>query len=120
MVDPVSIGLAIGAIGAGSSAAGTAAGLGAAAGAGAGAAGAGLTGALGSAALGAAAAGTAGALAGKGAAASPTLSDAPAAPQQQQQPSTMAPKAKFQRPTFFGENATPAVGQFGQKTLLGQ
>lgn len=119
MVDPITAGLAIGAMGAGSAGAGAALGAGAA-----GAASAGLGTGLGTAALGAAASGAASGIAGGlGGKANGTLTSpdaAPAAPQQQQQPSTMAPKAKSARPSFFGENATPAVGQFGQKTLLGQ
>lgn len=109
MVDPVSIGALIGGL-AGVSGGGAAVGASSALGAGA----------LSSAALGAGAlgAGALGAMGGKQADAG-SLS-APNAPQQQQQPTTAAPKPQSQRPSFFGEEATPSVGQFGQKTLLGQ
>lgn len=75
--------------------------------------------ALGTAALGAAAGGLGAMSANKGG----TLTSPeapPSAPKPQEQPSTAAPKPKSNRPSFFDSSATPSVGQFGNKTLLGQ
>lgn len=103
--------------------AGGAAGGGAAVGAGAAASGlgAGALSALGAGALGAGATTAANTLVGdKGPSGASVAANAPASPQQQAQPAVQGPKAKPNRPSFFGENTTPTVGTFGQKTLLGQ
>lgn len=119
-MDPISIGAMIGAMGVGSSAAG--AGLGGLAGAAA-AAPAAATG-IGAGTLASGAAGLGALASGAG-----SLMDQdnltggatqPQVPQAQAQPARAAPKPKSSRPTFLGENTTPAVGQFGSKTLLGQ